>query len=234
MKDFVIPAIDLKEGKVVRLFKGDFDRVKVYPSSPQEMAELFQELGFKRIHVVDLEGSLQGVPANLRSIRLIRRAFSGTLQVGGGIRSLKSCQILDKEGVDFFVVGTLALREPQVFEEVLSYFPHRVILAVDAKGGRVAVGGWKDRSSLSPEELASLYEGKPLWGYLYTNIDRDGTLEGVDPQPYLEFKRHFRKPLLASGGVASVEDIRKLVGVVEGVVVGKAIYEGKIRLEELL
>ncbi|MDW8066667.1 MAG: 1-(5-phosphoribosyl)-5-[(5-phosphoribosylamino)methylideneamino]imidazole-4-carboxamide isomerase [Aquificaceae bacterium] len=234
MRDFVIPAIDLKEGKVVRLFKGDFEKVKVYSASPEDMAKLFEEVGFRRLHVVDLDGSLKGLPANLQSIRLIRRSFSGKVQVGGGIRNLKSCQVLKEEGIDYFVIGTLAVREPNTFEEILSTFPERTILAVDSKGGKVAVGGWKEESIKSPQDLALEYDQKPIWGYLYTNIEKDGTLEGVDVEPYREFKRFVKKPVLASGGVASLEDIKRLMDVVEGVVVGKAIYEGRINLKELL
>ncbi|MCS6875978.1 MAG: 1-(5-phosphoribosyl)-5-[(5-phosphoribosylamino)methylideneamino]imidazole-4-carboxamide isomerase [Aquificaceae bacterium] len=234
MKDFVIPAIDLKDGKVVRLLKGDFEKVKVYSSSPEDMAKFFNDLGFKSLHVVDLDGSLEGVPVNLKSIRAIRKAFSGRVQVGGGIRSKQTCQVLHQEGVELFVVGTLAIKEPEAFEDILHSFQGRVILAVDSKGGKVAVGGWKEQSGLKPEELASSYESKPIWGYLYTNIDKDGTLEGVDLRPYLEFKRWTRKPVIASGGVASLGDLKKLFSVVEGVVVGKAIYEGKINLKELL
>ncbi len=234
MKDLVIPAIDLKGGKVVRLFKGEFERAKVYSSSPEDMAKLFEEAGFRRLHVVDLDGSLEGMPVNLPSIRLIRKAFSGSIEVGGGIRSVETCRVLHEEGIDFFVVGTLAIREPRTFEKMVELFPQRVILAVDSKGGKVAVGGWKEESSISPQELALRYENIPIWGYLYTNIDKDGTLEGVDTKPYVEFKSYTKKPVLASGGVASLEDIRKLMGIVEGVVVGKAIYEGRINLRELL
>ncbi|MFN4320367.1 MAG: 1-(5-phosphoribosyl)-5-[(5-phosphoribosylamino)methylideneamino]imidazole-4-carboxamide isomerase [Aquificaceae bacterium] len=234
LKSFLIPAIDIKEGKVVRLFKGQFERMKVYPRSPEDMARFFEELGFKRLHVVDLDGSLEGVPVNLESIRAVRRVFSGIIQVGGGIRSLKSCQVLGEEGIDLFVVGTLALKEPQSFEDILESYPQRVILAVDAKGGKVALGGWKEESSVKPQELALRYDQKPLWGYLYTNIERDGTLEGVDVEPYRAFKGYVKKPVLASGGVASLEDLCKLIDIVEGVVVGKAIYEGKIDLKSLL
>ncbi len=234
MKDLVIPAIDLKGGKVVRLFKGEFERAKVYSSSPEDMAKLFEEAGFRRLHVVDLDGSLEGIPVNLPSIRLIRKAFSGSIEVGGGIRSVETCRVLHEEGIDFFVVGTLAIIEPRTFEKMVELFPERVILAVDSKGGKVAVGGWKEESSISPQELALRYENIPIWGYLYTNIDKDGTLEGVDTKPYVEFKSYTKKPVLASGGVASLEDIRKLMGIVEGVVVGKAIYEGRINLRELL
>ncbi|MEJ5338544.1 MAG: 1-(5-phosphoribosyl)-5-[(5-phosphoribosylamino)methylideneamino]imidazole-4-carboxamide isomerase [Aquificaceae bacterium] len=234
MRDFVIPAIDIKGGKLVRLLRGDFEKAKVYSNSPEDMARLFEELGFKRLHVVDLDGSLKGIPVNLPTIKLIRRSFSGIVQVGGGIRNPESCRVLLEEGVDLFVVGTLAVREPETFERILELFPQRVILAVDSKGGKVAVGGWKEESSISPQELALVYEEKPIWGYLYTNIDRDGTLEGVDAEPYREFRKFVKKPLLASGGVASLEDIKRLMGVVEGVVVGKAIYEGRINLRELV
>ncbi len=233
MKDFIIPAIDLKEGKVVRLYKGDFEKSKVYSEKPEDMARFFEELGFRRLHVVDLEGSVEGKPVNLESIRKIRRSFTGTIQVGGGVRSLEVCRTLEYEGVDLFVVGTLAVKDSKAFERIVETYPKRVILAVDAKGGKVAVGGWKEDSSFSPEELARLYESLPLWGYLYTLIDKDGTLEGVDTRPYEEFKKHTSKPLLASGGVSSLDDVKKLMGVVEGVVVGRAIYEGRINLREL-
>lgn len=233
MKDFIIPAIDLKEGKVVRLYKGDFEKSKVYSEKPEDMARLFEELGFRRLHVVDLEGSVEGKPVNLESIRKIRRSFTGTIQVGGGVRSLEVCRTLEYEGIDLFVVGTLAVKDSKAFERIVETYPKKVILAVDAKGGKVAVGGWKEDSSFGPEELARLYESLPLWGYLYTLIDKDGTLEGVDTRPYEEFKKHTSKPLLASGGVSSLDDVKKLMGVVEGVVVGRAIYEGRINLKEL-
>ncbi|MFN7065861.1 MAG: 1-(5-phosphoribosyl)-5-[(5-phosphoribosylamino)methylideneamino]imidazole-4-carboxamide isomerase [Aquificaceae bacterium] len=233
VKNFLIPAIDLKEGKVVRLFKGEFEKLKVYSDSPKDMAKFFEDLGFKRLHVVDLDGSLEGVPINLKALRSIRRAFSGLLQVGGGIRNKSTCNLLEQEGINLFVVGTLAVREAESFEEIISSFPHRVILAVDSKSGKVAIGGWMEESSITPKELALRYDQKPIWGYLYTNIDRDGTLEGVEVEPYRLFKGYVKKPVLASGGVASLEDVYKLMGVVEGVVVGKAIYEGRIDLRWL-
>lgn len=234
IKDFLIPAVDLKDGTVVRLFKGDFENIKVYQRSPVDMAKFFEDLGFKRIHVVDLDGSLEGVPINLQSIRSIRSVFSGTIQVGGGIRSLKTCKILDEEGINLFVVGTLAVKEPETFGEMLYTFPNRIILAVDTKAGKVAIGGWKEESNLRPEDFALTYDNKPIWGYLYTNIEKDGTLEGVDIEPYRNFKAYVKKPVLASGGVASLDDLYRLMDIVEGVVVGKAIYENKIDLRRIL
>ncbi len=233
LKEFVIPAIDLKGGKLVRLLRGEFGKEKVYGERPKEFAARFWELGFRRLHVVDLDGAKEGRPGNLKAIREIRKAFGGLIQVGGGIRSYETARILFEEGADFVVVSTIAVKNPSEFERIVADFPGRVILAVDSRGGKVAVGGWLERTPLTPEELAKLYEGKPLWGYLYTIVERDGSLEGVDPEPYREIKRVVRKPVLASGGVSSVEDLRKLLGIVEGVVVGRSIYEGKIKPEEL-
>ena len=227
---FIIPAIDIKEGSVVRLYRGDFKRAKVYTSSPKEMAERFESAGFKRLHVVDLDGAEGGKPRNLEHIKKIRSVFKGRIEVGGGIRSYGVAKVLFEEGMDYVVIGTLAVRDPGEFERILDDFPGGVILSIDTKGGRVAVGGWKEESSVTPEELARKYDQKPIWGYLYTIVERDGSLEGVDVRPYREIKSVVKKPVLASGGVSSLEDIGNLYGVVEGVVVGRALYEGKIKI----
>jgi len=233
LKDFFIPAIDLRDGKAVRLYKGEEEKVKVYSNNPEEIARLFEDFGFKRIHVVDLDGAFGNTLKNLEVIKNIRKAFSGVVQVGGGLRELQALKILDEIGIDLFVVGTVAVKSPEVFQEMLDSFPGRIILSVDSKGGKVSVAGWKEGSLYTPEDLAKLYDEKPIWGYLYTVVEKDGTLEGVDVEPYLRFKKFVKKPVLASGGVASIEDLKKLKGLVEGVVVGKAIYEGKIKLDEL-
>ncbi len=234
LKEFLIPAIDLRGGKVVRLYKGDYSRETVYAENPAELAKKFDALGFKRIHVVDLDGAKEGIPTNWKVVERIREAVDCEIEFGGGVRSLEAAELLlEKIGVDYLIVGTLAVKNPELFEKIVERFPDRVILSIDSKGGRVAVGGWLETSSLSPEEFAKLYEEKPLWGYLYTVVERDGTLSGVDTKPYERIKKVVKKPVLASGGVASIEDIKKLVGVADGVVVGRAIYEGKIALEEL-
>ncbi len=228
LRGFVIPAIDIREGKVVRLFKGDFSKTKVYPYDPEDIARIFQDAGFKRIHLVDLDGAEGGKPKNLEHIRKVRSVFGGEVEVGGGVRSYEVARLLFEEGINYVVVGTMALKNPGEFERILEDFPGKVILSIDSKGGRVAVGGWKEESALTPLQLAKSYDTKPIWGYLYTIVERDGSLEGVDVEPYRSIKSVVSKPLLASGGVSSVEDVEKLYGVVEGVVVGKAIYEGRI------
>ena len=230
LKDFLIPAIDIKEGKLVRLLRGDFSKSKVYPYSPPEVARLFSEKGFSRLHVVDLDGAKEGKPANFEVLIEIRKNFKGTLQVGGGIRSYETARALFDEGVDLVVVGTMALKNREEFERLIGDFPEKVILSIDSKRGKVAVGGWTQESAFSPQELVRLYDPLPIWGYLYTIVERDGSLEGVDPTPYMEIKRYTSRPVLASGGVSSLKDVEELMGVVDGVVVGKAIYEGRIPL----
>jgi phosphoribosylformimino-5-aminoimidazole carboxamide ribotide isomerase len=161
LKDFLIPAIDLKEGRLVRLYRGQEDQAKVYSEKPEEVARFFEGLGFSRLHVVDLDGAFGGVPRNLQAIRNIRKVFSGTIQVGGGIRSMETLKILDEEGINLFVVGTVALKNPQLFEEMLTAFPGRLILSVDSKGGKVSVGGWKEESPYTPQDLAKVWDPKP-------------------------------------------------------------------------
>jgi len=234
LKSFLIPAIDIRDGKVVRLYRGDYSKTTVYAEDPIEMAKRFNDLGFKRIHLVDLDGAKDGLPVNLKTVERIRKAVSCEIEFGGGIRTREAAkELLENLGIDYIVVGTLAVKEPKLFEEIIYEYPDRVILSIDTKGGRVAVGGWLETASHTPEEFAKRFDDKPIWGYLYTVVERDGTLEGVDPEPYEEIKKVVKKPVLASGGVATIEDVKKLIGITDGVVVGRAIYEGRIKLEEL-
>jgi len=234
LKEFLIPAIDIKGGKVVRLYKGEFDKTTVYYENPADVARLFADLGFKRIHVVDLDGAKEGLPTNLGKIEEIRKVFPNEVEVGGGIRSKEAVKtLLRGVGIDYTVIGTLAVKNPDLFEEIIEEFPSRVILSIDSKGGKVAVSGWLSTAPLTPEELARRYDKKPIWGYLYTVVEKDGTLGGVDIEPYKRIKKVVEKPVLASGGVSSLEDVKKLIGITDGVVVGRAIYEGRIKLEDL-
>jgi phosphoribosylformimino-5-aminoimidazole carboxamide ribotide isomerase len=234
LTDFLIPAIDIKGGKVVRLFRGNFDRMVVYSDDPLKLAGLFQEAGFRRIHVVDLDGAEGGTLRNYHLIRGIREVFRGEIEVGGGVRSYGMAQRILNDGIDYVVIGTLAVREPEEFLSIVRDFPRRVILSLDSRGGRVAVEGWRESSDMTPEDLVRRYDREPLWGYLYTIVERDGSLEGVDVDPYRRIRDVTAKPLLASGGVSSLEDLEKLKGLVDGVVVGKAIYEGRIPILTVL
>ncbi|MEO2153269.1 MAG: 1-(5-phosphoribosyl)-5-[(5-phosphoribosylamino)methylideneamino]imidazole-4-carboxamide isomerase [Aquificota bacterium] len=234
IKEFLIPAIDIRGGKVVRLYKGDFSRQKVYYDNPADVAKQFADLGFKKIHIVDLDGAKEGLPSNLSVIEKIRNSVDCELQVGGGIRTSEAVEkLLNQIGINYVVIGTLAVKKPDLFEEIINQHPNKVILSIDSKEGKVAVGGWLQASLYSPEEFALQYEEKPIWGYLYTVIEKDGTLSGVDVEPYQRIKKVVKKPVLASGGVASLEDVKKLMGITDGVVVGRAIYEGKIDIFSL-
>ena len=231
--EFLIPAIDIKDGKVVRLLRGDFEKVRVYSDDPLKLAGMFQEAGFRRIHVVDLDGAEGGRLRNYDLIRGIRTVFGGEIEVGGGIRSYQVAESLFTEGIDFVVIGTLAVRNPEEFQRIVESFPGRVILSIDSKGGRVAVSGWKESSGITPEEMVRRFDPTPIWGYLYTIVERDGSLEGMDVEPYRRIRSLTRKPILASGGVSSLEEVERILDLVEGVVVGKAIYEGRIPLPGL-
>lgn len=233
LKDFIVPAVDIREGRVVRLLRGEFKSAKAYPFTPRELAHLFGEAGFGRLHVVDLDGAEEGKPKNLSSIREVRSAFPGTIEVGGGIRSFEVAKALIEEGIDYVVVGTVAIDNPAEFERMLEAFQGRIILSIDAREGKVAVGGWKRKSNISPEDMVRANDSKPIWGYLYTVVERDGSLEGVSVEPYRRIKSLTSKNLLASGGVSSLADVKKLLGVADGVVVGKALYEGLIPIGDI-
>ena len=233
MKDFIIPAIDIKDEKVVRLLKGDYKKATVYNYKPSDMAKIFQDIGFKRLHVVDLNGSKEGKPVNIKEICKIRSIFTGKIQVGGGIRTKEDAKLYFEEGVDFIILGTVALTNPDEFGNIVKEFPKKVILAIDTRYGKIAIQGWTANSEATPEQALKTFDEYSIWGYLYTIIEKDGSMEGVDPSPYAKIKSITEKYVLASGGVSSIQDIQKLHGIVDGVVVGKAIYEGKISLENL-
>ncbi len=230
LKEFIIPAIDLRDGKVVRLEKGDFSRVKKYKDDPSSVAKLFDSVGFKRLHVVDLDGARMGKPINVEAIRHIRENFSGEIELGGGLRTSEHISFYKNIGINYFVLGTIAVTDVDTFERMVYKFRDRIILAIDSKGGRVAVSGWQSSSDFKPYDLVKRYDDLPLWGYLYTIVERDGTLEGIDVEPYRVIRSMTSKPIIASGGVSSLEDVKKLRDTVDFVVVGKAIYEGLIDL----
>ncbi len=230
LREFIIPAIDLKDGKVVRLEKGDFSKVKKYKDDPSSVAQLFDSVGFKRLHIVDLDGAKSGKPVNSEAIKRIRKNFSGEIELGGGLRTCEQISFYKDIGIDYFVLGTIAITDADIFERMVYKFEDKIILAIDSKGGKVAVSGWQTSSDLKPYDLVKRYDNLPLWGYLYTIVERDGTLGGVDVEPYRVIRSMTSKPIIASGGVSSLEDVKKLSDIVDFVVVGKAIYEGLIDL----
>ena len=230
----VIPAIDLKDGRCVRLFQGDFDQETVFSDDPLATALSWQEQGGRRLHLVDLDGAVQGKPAHLEVIASIVRGLDIPVQVGGGIRDLAAAEAWLDAGADRVVIGTAAVRDPDMVQEVCrKRGSERVVVSVDAKDGLVALQGWTEASTVTVLELAQQMAQIGVVRLLYTDISRDGALTGPDHPTNAQLVRETGLAVLASGGVASIEHIKELRPTgVEGVIVGRALYTGAVSLPE--
>lgn len=234
----VIPAIDLKDGRCVRLIQGDFQRETVYADNPVGMALVWKAGGAERLHVVDLEGSLAGVPRHEAVIRNIVTETGLPVQVGGGIREMKTVEAYLRMGVRWVILGTSALRDPEFVRKACREFPDRVIIGIDAKGGRLAVQGWTETRADTPLALARRFaEDRPA-ALVYTDIARDGMETGVNIESTRELAASAGIPVIASGGVSGIRDIEKLMAVeasgVFAVIAGKALYTGALSLAEAI
>ena len=232
----VIPAIDLKGGRCVRLFQGDFDQETVFSDDPLAMALSWQEQGGRRLHLVDLDGALQGKPAHLEVISTIVQGLDIPVQVGGGIRDLAAAEAWLEAGADRVVIGTAAVRNPDMVQEVCRrHGSQRVVVSVDAKDGLVALRGWTEHTTITVLELAHQMARIGVVRLLYTDISRDGALTGPDYQTNAQLTKETGLAVLASGGVASIEHIKELQPTgVEGVIVGRALYTGAVTLPEAM
>lgn len=231
----VIPAIDLRDGRCVRLLQGDYRQETVYSDDPAATARRWQDGGAPRIHVVDLDGAASGVPRNSDAIRAILGAVRIPVQVGGGIRSLEVARALLNLGVARIILGTVAVRKPELVATACREFgPNSVVVGIDARHGRVAVSGWLEEESLAATDLLSRMEDLGIERVIYTDILRDGTLEGANLEALAALKAAQRSSVvIASGGVAGIDDIRRLRALgVEGVIVGRALYTGDLDLPE--
>jgi len=234
----IIPAIDLKEGRCVRLVQGDFGRATVYADDPAAMALVWKGRGAERLHVVDLDGSLAGAPRHETEIRAIVKATGLPIQVGGGIREMQTVETYLRMGVRWVILGTAALRDPGFVRSACRAFPDQVILGIDAVGGRVALQGWTETTAETAVELARRFvEDRPA-ALVYTDIMRDGTETGVNIDGTREMAESAGIPVIASGGVSGIGDIERLVTIEEkgvfGVIAGKALYTGALSLEEAI
>ncbi len=234
----VIPAIDLKGGRCVRLCQGRMDRATVYGDDPAAMARRWAGMGAPRIHVVDLDGAFAGRPENREAIRAVRRAVDVPVQVGGGVRDEATAARLFAEGVDYVIVGTAAVEDPGLVERLADRFPGRILVGIDARGGRVAVRGWAEVTDVAAEDLARRLRDAGAAGFVFTDIERDGMQTGVNLEATASFARAAGVPVIASGGVATLDDIRRLKALepvgVTGVITGRALYEGTLDLAEAL
>ena len=234
----IFPAIDLKDGNCVRLEKGEMNRATVFNDDPAAQALKFENQGFKWIHIVDLNGAFEGKPVNIGPVKEIIKAVKIPLQLGGGIRDIATIENWLDAGVTRVILGTIALREPGIVMEACRKFPGKIVVGVDGKGGMVAVEGWAETSTVSVIDLAKKFEDAGVSAILYTDVARDGMLQGVDLSGTKTLAESINIPVIASGGVAGIEDIKAIKAIegsgVCGVIVGRALYDCRINIEEAL
>jgi phosphoribosylformimino-5-aminoimidazole carboxamide ribotide isomerase len=234
----LFPAIDLKDGQCVRLKLGDMREVTVYNSDPAAQAEAFEAQGFEWLHLVDLNGAFSGMPVNGQAVEAILKETRLPVQLGGGIRDLAQIEAWLAKGISRVILGTLALRQPALVREACKLFAGRIAVGIDARAGRVAVEGWAETSELTVIELAKHFADAGVSAIIFTDIDRDGVLKGLNIETTLELARAVPIPVIASGGLASMEDIHRLLEpdcrILEGAITGRALYDGRINVSEAL
>ncbi len=233
----VIPAIDLKDGQCVRLRQGRMDDSTVFGDDPVSMAKRWVDAGCRRLHLVDLNGAFAGTPVNGEAVTAIAKEFPGLpIQIGGGIRSLETIEHYIKAGVSYVIIGTKAVKEPEFVKEACKAFPGTVIVGLDAQDGYVATDGWAEVSEVKAVDLAKQFRNDGVSAIVYTDIARDGMMQGVNVEATVQLAVEGGIPVIASGGVTDIEDIRKLSEVagqgILGAITGRAIYEGTLNVVE--
>jgi phosphoribosylformimino-5-aminoimidazole carboxamide ribotide isomerase len=232
------PAIDIKDGHCVRVRQGDLEQADVYHRYPPDQAAFFEDQGATWLHVVDLEGAVEGIPHQARLMREIVRRTKLSVQVGGGIRTLRDVQEWFDAGAARVVVGTMALTNPDVLDSVVRRWPGKIVVALDSRDGRVATHGWKKQSTVLTVDVAQSFAMMPLAGIIFTDIRRDGMGMGVNRQATAELADAVKIPIIASGGLSSEADLQALVDLnhpnIDGVICGRAIYEGHVDVARCL
>ena len=224
------PAIDLKDGRCVRLLRGDMAAATVFNADPADQAKRFATAGFRWLHLVDLNGAIEGKPVNGAAVEAILAAVTLPVQLGGGIRDLARIEDWLAKGVRRVILGTVALTHPALVRKACKRFPERIAVGIDARGGKVATEGWVKTSETTALDLARAFADAGVAAIVYTDIDRDGALAGVNVAATAALARAVKTPVIASGGVAGLGDIRalKAEGSIAGVVIGRALYDGRI------
>jgi len=234
----LFPAIDLKDGNCVRLKLGEMDQATVFNKDPAAQARDFERQGFNWLHIVDLNGAFEGRPINGEAVTVILETISIPAQLGGGIRDMATIEAWLDKGVRRIILGTVAVRDPELVHEACKRFPGRIAVGIDAKGGKVAVEGWAETSQLTAIDLGKRFEDAGVSAIIYTDIDRDGILKGLNLLSTLELARAVSIPVIASGGLASMDDIDALLepehAILEGAISGRALYDGRIDVPEAL
>ncbi len=231
----IYPAIDLKDGKCVRLYKGDMTQDTVYNDNPVAQALEWQGLGFGWLHIVDLNGAVQGMPVNHHAVLDIIKSVNIPMQLGGGIRTHAHIEHWLNAGVARVILGTAAVRDPELVKRACREYPGRIAVGIDARAGRVSVEGWMHDANISVLELVKHFEDAGVAAIIYTDIDRDGTGHGINIESTIELARATSIPVIASGGAGSIADIKAVKAAnLNGVIVGKAFYNKTIKPEEAL
>lgn len=232
------PAIDLKDGECVRLTQGEMTKATVYESDPAKQAAAFEAQGFSYLHVVDLNGAFEGKPVNEDAVRAILDSTNMSVQLGGGIRTIEMVGYWLMMGVSRVILGTAAQSNPTLVREACSLFPNRIVVGIDARGGLVATEGWAKQTSTKAVELAKQFEDAGVSAIIYTDIMRDGTLEGPNVEETVSLAEQLSIPVIASGGIRNVDDVRNYISKsasgIEGAIAGKSIYEGSLDVAEAL
>ncbi len=230
----LFPAIDLKDGACVRLFKGDMDKATVYNADPADQARAFEKAGFKWLHLVDLNGAIKGKPINEAAVASILAAIKLPVQLGGGIRDLATIQRWIDAGITRVILGTIALNDPELVKTACKQFPGRIVVGIDAREGYVAVEGWAKTSRVKALDLALRFEDCGVAAIVFTDIDRDGVMTGVNLESTVDLAFALTTPIIASGGVSSLSDLEEIKrhegSGIEGVISGRALYDGRINV----
>ena len=233
----IFPAIDIKDKKCVRLVKGDFNNKTEYETSPIDQAGKYKDHGFKNLHIVDLDGALTGETVNLDIIQEIVSKFDLKIEIGGGVRTFDSIKKYIDAGVEKVILGSAAIKDPSFLEEACKKFNGKIALGLDAKKGLIAVSGWKESTKISAENFLKEVNEFGFSRIIYTDIERDGTKTRPNFEESLKLAKISKAPLVISGGIASIEDVKKIKTLekfnIEGVIIGKAIYDGDVKLNEL-
>ncbi|MGE3229267.1 MAG: 1-(5-phosphoribosyl)-5-[(5-phosphoribosylamino)methylideneamino]imidazole-4-carboxamide isomerase [Hyphomicrobium sp.] len=228
----LFPAIDLKDGKCVRLKLGDMERATVFNEDPAAQACAFEDQGFTYLHIVDLNGAFAGRPVNRGAVETILASIAMPAQLGGGIRDLATIESWLARGIRRVILGTAAVRDPALVREACKLYPDHIAVGIDAKGGKVAVEGWAETAELAAVDLARRFEDAGVAAIIYTDIDRDGVLAGLNLPATAELARATSIPVIASGGLASIDDVQALLKpeyrMLEGAITGRALYDGRL------
>ena len=233
----IFPAIDIKDKKCVRLVKGDFDNKTEYEISPVDQADKYKDYGFKNLHIVDLDGALAGETVNLDIIKEIVSKFDLKVEIGGGVRNFESIQKYTDVGVEKVILGSAAIKDKNFLKEACKRFPNKIALGLDAKDGYLSVSGWKENSNQLTLDFLKEVNDYGASRLIYTDINRDGTKESPNFEETAKVADTSNCPVIISGGVSSIDDVKKAKDLnknIEGIIVGKAIYDGDIKLEELV